>query len=104
MVNAKRYELTTAQWRRIKALSPGKPGNPGRTGEDNLRFANGVLCVLRSGAHWHDLPEHCGKWKIVHKRFTRWVKAGVWQKFFGHLIDDPDNDYISLDSRLVRAR
>ena len=50
MVNAKRYELTTAQWRRIKALSPGKPGNPGRTGEDNLRFANGVLCVAVRGA------------------------------------------------------
>jgi transposase len=59
----KRYELTDAQWQRIEALLPGKAGDPGRTGRDNRLFVNGVLWVLRSGAHWHDLPERYGKWK-----------------------------------------
>jgi hypothetical protein len=36
-----------------------------------------VLWALRSGAHWQDLPERYGKWKTMHKRFTRWAKAGV---------------------------
>jgi len=27
----------------------------------------------------------------------------VWESVFAHLIDDPDNDYVSLDSSLVRA-
>ena len=99
----KRYELTPEQWRRISDLVPGKPGDPGRTGDDNLRFVNGVLWVLRLGAHWHDLPARYGKWKTAHKRFTRWADAGVWERIFEHLIDDPDNEYISLDSTLVRA-
>ena len=51
MARAKRYELTAEQWRRIEGLLPGKLGDPGRTGVDNLRFVNGVLWVLRSGAH-----------------------------------------------------
>ena len=54
---AKRYELSDTQWRRMAALLPGKAGDPGRTGSDNRLFVNGVLWVLRSGAHWHDLPE-----------------------------------------------
>lgn len=30
-------------------------------------------------------------------------KAGVWERVFAALINDPNNDYISLDSSLVRA-
>ena len=67
----KRYELSPDQWRRIEPLIPGKKGDRGRSGKNNLQFVNGVLWVLRSGAHWHDLPERYGKWKTVHKRFTR---------------------------------
>ena len=100
---AKRYELTDTQWRRISGLVPGKAGDPGRTGADNRQFVNGVLWVLRSGAHWHDLPERYGKWKTVHKRFTRWAEAGVWEKVFASLAVAPDNEYLMLDSSLIRA-
>ena len=64
---------------------------------------NGVLWVLRSGAHWQDLPERYGKWKTAHKRFSRWAAAGVWEKVFADLIKDRDNQYLMLDSTLVRA-
>lgn len=100
---AKRYELSDAQWRRIEDVLPGKTSDPGRTGADNRLFVNAVLWVLRSGAHWHDLPERYGKYKTVHKRFGRWADAGVWERVFKLLIDDPDNDYVMLDTTLVRA-
>jgi transposase len=98
-----RYELSDAQWERIASLLPGKASDPGRTGADNRLFLNGVLWVLRSGAHWRDLPERYGKWKSLHKRFTRWAKAGVWERVFASLIKDRDNRYLMLDSTLVRA-
>jgi putative transposase len=100
---AKRYELTDAQWARIADVLPGKPSDPGVTAKDNRLFVNGVLWVLRSGARWSDLPERFGKWKSVHKRFARWAKAGVWERVFKELTADRKNEYLMLDTSLVRA-
>ena len=102
-MGVKRYELTEAQWKRIAPLLPGKVGDPGRSGVDNRLFVNGVLWVLRSGAFWQHLPERYGKWKTVHARFTRWARAGVWERVFADLIKDRNNEYLMLDSTLVRA-
>jgi putative transposase len=99
----KRYELTDAQWRRIEELLPGKASDPGRTAGDNRLFVNGVLWVLRSGAHWHDLPARYGKWKSVHTRFARWAKNGTWERIFEVLTRDRKNEYLMLDTTLVRA-
>ena len=98
----KRYELNQSQWERIEQLLPGKREDPGRSGQDNRLFVHG-LWILRSGARWSDLPERYGKWKSVHKRFTRWAKAGVWEKVFAALLKDPQNDYLMLDATLVKA-
>lgn len=100
---SKRYELNEAQWERIADLLPGKAGDPGRSAANNRLFVNGVLWVLRSGAHWHDLPERYGKWKSVHTRFSRWAKAGVWERVFKVLTADRRNEYLMLDTTLVRA-
>jgi transposase len=99
----KRYELSDAQWDRVKHLLPGKAGDPGRHGEDNRLFVNGVLWMLRSGARWHDLPKRYGKWKTIHTRFSRWAKAGVWERVFEVLTADRKNEYLMLDTTLVRA-
>ncbi|TCA86859.1 IS5 family transposase [Rhizobium leguminosarum bv. viciae] len=99
----RRYELSDAQWLKIASLLPGKIGDPGRSGSDNRLFINGCLWVLRSGAHWRDLPERYGKWKTVHKRFSRWCHAGVWERVFEALTADRNNQYLMIDSTIVRA-
>jgi putative transposase len=59
--------------------------------------------VLRSGARWADLPERYGKYKSVHKRFVRWASSGVWERVFHELVRDKKNQYLMLDSTIVRA-
>lgn len=36
MPNPRRYELSPEQWYKLEGLLPGKPGDPGRSGTDNL--------------------------------------------------------------------
>jgi len=96
-----RYELTDDQWIKIENLLPGKKEDPGRTAENNRTFVNAVLWILRSGARWSDLPERYGKYKSVHKRFSRWAQRGIWEKIFGFLTKDKDNEYLMIDSTLV---
>ena len=99
----KRYELTAAQWRKIEGFLPGRRGSAGATAEDNRRFVNGVLWILRSGTYWKYLPAEYGNWRTVHKRFTRWAKAGIWEKIFQVLLEDPKNQYFMIDFEIFRA-
>ena len=99
----KRYELSAAQWRKIEGMLPGRPGSVGVTARDNRQFVNGVLWVLRSGAHWKHLPAGYGNWKSIHKRFTRWARSGVWERIFQLLVKDPDSTYVMIDSTIIRV-
>lgn len=100
---ATRYELAEGQWGCIQGLLPGRRESVGRTAADNRAFVNGVLWVLRSGARWSDLPERYGKYKTVHKRFSRWAAGGVWERVFRTLTKDANNEYLMIDSTIVRA-
>jgi putative transposase len=99
----KRYELNEVQWTRIVPLVPGKLSDPRRTGSDNRLFVKGCLWVLRSGAHWRDLPERYGRWKTVHRRFSGWCHTGGWERKFDTLTAGRDNTYLMFDSTIVRA-
>jgi len=100
---ASRYELNEKQWNRIADLLPGRKETVGRTAADNRLFVNSVLWVLRSGARWSDLPERYGKYKSVPKRFARWAVSGVWDQVFRTLTQDVQNEYLMIDSTIVRA-
>ena len=98
-----RRELTDAQWRRIERLVPGKKGDKGRPGEDNRLFVDAVLWLARAGAPWRDLPKEFGHWNSVFQRFRRWAKKGVWERIFNALVENPDFEYLIIDSTIVRA-
>ena len=86
-----RYELTDAQWQKIRDFLPGRKDTVGVTAKDNRTFVDGVLWVLRSGAHWKDMPARYGNWKSAHKRFTRWARTGIWERIFDVLLEDRKN-------------
>ena len=98
-----RRALTDAQWARIADLVPGKKSDPGRTGENNRRFVDAVLWIARTGSPWRDLPDDFGAWTTVYTRFWRWSQSGVWESLFKALADDPDFEYLMVDSSIVRA-
>ena len=50
-----RHGLTDTQWERIEDLIPGKPGDPGRTGNDNRLFVDAIVWMARTGTPWRDL-------------------------------------------------
>jgi putative transposase len=98
-----RLVLSTRQWRLIEKLCVGKPGDPGGTGANNRIFVEAVLWIARTGSPWRDLPAQFGKWNSIFVRFNRGSKTGVWQRIFAALSDDPDFEYLIIDSTLVRA-
>jgi len=101
----KRHELTSGQYNSIKHLLPGQPGVAGPN-VDNHKFLNGVFCYLKTGIPWRDLPQRYGHWKTVHRRFSRWCKAGVFQKIFMTLSQHYAKIFetIQLDSSIVKGR
>jgi len=99
----RRYGLRDDQWERIKDLLPGRAGGVGRPAQDNRRFVEAVLFRYRAGIPWRDLPERYGPWKVVHTRFSRWARRGVWERLLQALAVDADNEYAMIDATLVRA-
>jgi transposase len=99
----RRYGLRDDQWERIKDFLPGRVGHVGGTAADNRLFVEAVIYRYRAGIPWRDLPERFGDWKNTHKRFRRWCESGVFERIFKALAEDSDNEYMMLDSTIVRA-
>ena len=98
-----RLVLSDAAWERIAPLIIGRPDQKGSTGRDNRMFVEGVLWIVRTGSPWRDLPETFGDWNSVFRRFSRWSIKGVWYRIFEAMSDDPDFEYLIVDSTIVRA-
>lgn len=99
----KRYALRDDQWERIEALLPGRKGHVGVTAKNNRLFVEAVLYRYRAGIPWRDLPDRFGDWRVVHTRFSRWAKTGIWQRLFDQLASEAGNEYGMIDSTIVRA-
>jgi putative transposase len=66
-------------------------------------FVEGVLWIVRTGSPWRGLPEVFGDWNSDFRRFSRWIQKGVWRRLFEAMSDDPDFEYLIVDSTIVCA-
>ena len=98
-----RHDITDRAWEIIAPHLPGKRGDWGGVAKDNRTFVNAVIWILRTGSPWRDLPPEYGDWKNTHRRFCRWRDKGVWERLLGIVIDDPDFEWLMIDSTHVKA-
>ena len=98
-----RIGVSNEEWALIGPLLPPEHGRGCRPAGDNRRYFEGMMWMARSGAQWRLLPDEYGKWNSVFRRFSRWSRKGVWQRMFEALSDDPDFEYLIVDSTIVRA-
>ncbi len=100
--NMDRHDISDEKWAKIKDLLPGQRGQHGRVAVDNRLFLNAVLYIAKTGSPWRDLPKKFGLWNSVFCRFNKWCKKGRWQAIFD-VLQDPDLEWLMLDSTVIRA-
>ena len=97
------YLLTDAQGARIAPLLPGREGTKGGRGQDNRRFVEAVLWLLRHGCRWRALPAYWGNGHPTYTRFQRWTASGVWARVLAAVQQDDALHTLLLDSTTVRV-
>lgn len=96
--------LSDDDWTKIREFLRHEPrAYVGQDEQACRRFVEAVKWMSRSGAQWRLLPAAYGPWNSVYKRFVRWCEAGVWERLFAALADDPDWEHGMIDSTIVRA-
>ena len=101
--NMSRLELSPDKWTKILQFLRSRTELYVGQEEECRRFIEAVLWIDRSGAQWRLLPAEYGNWNSVYKRFARWSDRGIWELLHQHLADDPDMEYLIIDSTVVRA-
>ncbi len=80
----------------IKSIRIGK--------EENCKmFLESIYWLAKTGAQWREIPEQYGKWNSIFKRFNSWSRKQVWQGLLDFCVQDPDLEYIMIDSTIIRA-
>ena len=66
-----------------------------------------MIYRYRAGIPWRDIPipiaERFGDFRVIHTRFSRWSKKGIWERIFEALGSDADNEYAMIDATIIRA-
>src|SRR5262249_9000138 len=80
---------------------PRRPCGRDCSGQSTVRRSRSLQISSRHSLA--GLPVRFGDWKIVHQRFSRWAKSGVFERIFKLLASEHDNEYMIIDATIVRA-
>ena len=98
-----RHRLDDTTWNKIYVCLKTAPGiYVGNEGKCRT-FVDAVHWIMRTGAQWRDLPGEFGKWNTIFKHFARWSDKGVWSNLHEHFIEEPDMEWLLIDSTVTRA-
>ena len=92
-----RHDMSDAIWSRLEPIVSVWIWG-GSNANDTRLFINAVFWILRTGAPWRDLPPSYGKFGSIHKRFKRWCDRGRWEYILEQLIEEPDFEWLMIDS------
>jgi transposase len=98
-----RFVLTDAQWAKMEPLCLGKPGDPGRSGNNNRLFVEAVLWIVRTGKPMARSAADVRPRDRVYTLFRDWVKSDVWKRLFDAVSDEPDMEYAMVDATIVKV-
>jgi transposase len=100
-IGMRRHELSDEEW---AVIEPPLPNNSrGIKRVDDRRVINGILWRFRTGSSWRDVPERYGPRTTLYNRFSRWRKAGVWDRLLDAVSKRYDGDIVMIDSSCVRV-
>lgn len=97
----RRHEMSDEEWAIIAPLLPNNSRGIERV--DDRRVINGILWRFRTGSSWRDVPERYGPRTTLYNRFSRWRKAGVWDRLLDAVSKRYDGDIVMIDSSCVRV-
>jgi transposase len=66
-------------------------------------FLEAVFWIARTGAPWRDLPQGFGNWNTIYRRFRDWARAGVFERIFKAVSNDPDMEMAMIDATIVKV-
>ena len=84
-------DLTDTQWPFIAPLLPQPPKRAdgrGRPWRASRAVLTGMLWILRTGAHWAELPRRSPPYQPCPRRFQQWQRAGVMARLLAALARD----------------
>src|SRR3954465_2742498 len=106
------WRVDDALWERAERVlaeyDPPARFGPGRI--DQRKALDGVICRMRSGVQWNQLPAEFGDDSSVHRTFQRWVQRGVIGRLWALLVEacaelgGVDWQWQSFDCALGKAR
>ncbi len=99
-----RHRIPDEIWKKLASLlPPPKTKRSGRPRNSDREIVEGILWVLRTGAPWRDLPSEFPSWKTCYTRYSRWVKAGIFERILDFLTTESDDEWHMMDSTVIRA-
>lgn len=102
-MGVKRYELSERQRARISALLPGKAGDPGRTGADIRLFVIAACGCCAPGRTGRTSPSAMANGRRSTTASAAGATPGCGRGCSRRSPADRDNQYLMLDSTIVRA-